>query len=68
MFDPKTVGRGPKRRVHDLPSGASRMDTAALGVAGVWVNGVRTVGADGVLADCGRPGKLLRDFADTPAR
>ncbi|MBV8165614.1 MAG: amidohydrolase family protein, partial [Alphaproteobacteria bacterium] len=22
LFDPKTVGRGPKRRVHDLPSGA----------------------------------------------
>ncbi|HUA50817.1 MAG TPA: amidohydrolase family protein [Candidatus Sulfotelmatobacter sp.] len=64
LFDPKTVGRGAKRRVHDLPAGASRMDTAALGVSGVWVNGVRTVGPDGVLAACGRPGKLLRDFAD----
>jgi len=64
LFDPKTVGRGPKRRVNDLPSGASRMDTAALGVAGVWVNGIRTVGEAGVLAACGRPGQLLRDFAD----
>jgi N-acyl-D-aspartate/D-glutamate deacylase len=64
LFDPNTVGRGPKRRVHDLPSGASRMDTAALGVSGVWVNGVRTVDATGVRQDCGRPGKLLRDFAD----
>jgi N-acyl-D-aspartate/D-glutamate deacylase len=64
LFDPKTVGRGPKRRVHDLPAGASRMDTAATGVTGVWVNGVRTVDADGVRAACGRPGKLLRDFAD----
>jgi N-acyl-D-aspartate/D-glutamate deacylase len=64
LFDAKTVGRGPKRRVHDLPSGASRMDTPAVGVAGVWINGVRSIGADGVVADCGRPGKLLRDFAD----
>jgi N-acyl-D-aspartate/D-glutamate deacylase len=64
LFDPGTVGRGPKRRVHDLPSGASRMDTAALGVAGVWVNGVRTVGEAGVIAACGRPGQVLRDFSD----
>jgi N-acyl-D-amino-acid deacylase len=64
LFDPNSVGRGPKRRVHDLPSGASRMDTPALGVSGVWVNGVRTVGAAGVVASCGRPGRLLRDFAD----
>jgi N-acyl-D-amino-acid deacylase len=63
LFDPKTVGRGEKRRVFDLPAGASRMDTAAHGVEGVWVNGVRTVGEDGPLASCGRPGKLLRDFA-----
>jgi hypothetical protein len=40
------------------------MDTPAVGVAGVWINGVRSIGADGVVADCGRPGKLLRDFAD----
>jgi N-acyl-D-amino-acid deacylase len=64
LFDPQTVGRGAKRRVNDLPAGASRMDTAALGVAGVWVNGVRTVGEAGVLTGCGRPGQLLRDFKD----
>jgi N-acyl-D-aspartate/D-glutamate deacylase len=63
LFDPKTVGRGEKRRVFDLPAGASRMDTEAHGVEGVWVNGVRTVGKDGPVASCGRPGKLLRDFA-----
>src|SRR5262244_3448343 len=60
LFDPKTVGRGPKRRVHDLPTGASRLDTPALGVHGVWVNGVRTVDERGVIATCGRPGRLLR--------
>ncbi len=64
LFDPATVGRGPKRRVSDLPTGASRVDTPALGLHGVWVNGRRTLGADGPLADCGRPGRLLKDFAD----
>src|SRR5215470_4057012 len=62
LFDPKTVGRGPKRRVHDLPTGASRLDTRAVGVHGVWVNGVRTVDERGLIADCGRPGRVLRDF------
>lgn len=64
LFDPATVGRGPKRRVNDLPTGASRVDTPALGLHGVWVNGRRTLGADGPLADCGRPGHVLKDFAD----
>jgi N-acyl-D-aspartate/D-glutamate deacylase len=62
LFDPKTVGRGPKRRVNDLPTGATRLDTAAVGLHGVWVNGVRTVDERGLMRDCGRPGRLLRDF------
>ena len=32
-------GRGPKRRVFDLPGGAPRLTTDAVGVHGVWVNG-----------------------------
>jgi N-acyl-D-aspartate/D-glutamate deacylase len=63
LFDPKTVARGPKRRVNDLPTGASRLDTPAVGVHGVWVNGVRTVDERGIISDCGRPGRVLRDFA-----
>ena len=43
LFDPQTVARGDKRRVNDLPTGASRLDTPAVGLHGVWVNGVRTV-------------------------
>ncbi len=62
LFDPATVGRGEKRRVNDLPTGASRLDTPAVGLHGVWVNGVRTVDAKGVIADCGRPGRLLKEF------
>ena len=64
LFDPATVARGPKRRVNDLPTGASRIDTPAVGLHGVWVNGARTVDENGPIADCGRPGRLLRDFAD----
>ena len=63
LFDPRTVGRGPKRRVNDLPTGASRLDTPAVGLHGVWVNGVRTLSERGIIADCGRPGRLLREFA-----
>ena len=62
LFDPATVGRGPKRRVNDLPTGATRLDTPAVGVHGVWVNGVRTVDERGVVKDCGRPGRVLREF------
>jgi len=64
LFDPATVGRGEKRRLWDLPGGASRVDTPASGLHGVWVNGVRAVNEEGPIADCGRPGKLMRDFAD----
>lgn len=63
LFDPKTVGRGPKRRVFDLPGGAARLHTDAAGVHGVWVNGVRVADAQGMRAEAGRPGVLIREFA-----
>jgi N-acyl-D-aspartate/D-glutamate deacylase len=63
LFDPATVARGPRRRVNDLPTGASRLDTPAVGVHGVWVNGVRTVDEHGLRAECGRPGRVLRTFS-----
>lgn len=62
LFDPATVGRGPAKRVHDLPGGAPRLTTPALGVHGVWVNGAKIADADGARADAGRPGQILRDF------
>jgi len=62
LFDPATVGRGPKRRVNDLPTGATRLDTPAVGVHGVWINGVRTVDQRGPVTGCGRPGRVLREF------
>lgn len=62
LFDPATIGRGPKRRVNDLPGGASRLHTDARGVLGVWVNGVQVADEKGMLAPV-RPGVLLRKFS-----
>jgi N-acyl-D-amino-acid deacylase len=49
------VNRGAKQRVFDLPGGHPRLTTPAIGVHGVWVNGVKLGGGQ-------RPGKLLREF------
>ena len=62
LFDPATVGRGPKRRVHDLPGGAARLTTDAVGVHGVWVNGQQVADEKGLLADAPRAGELLTRF------
>jgi N-acyl-D-amino-acid deacylase len=72
LFDPSTVGRGPRHRVFDLPGGGARLNTCATGVHGVWVNGTRIVGPEGILASSGPapgngarrlPGRLLREFS-----
>lgn len=62
LFDAKTVGRGPKQRVHDLPGGAPRLTTDAVGVHGTWVNGVQIADANGLIDPKLRPGELLREF------
>jgi N-acyl-D-amino-acid deacylase len=63
LFDPATVNRGPKRRAHDLPSGAARLTASAVGLHGVWVNGMRVTDEKGFCADPKtRPGKVLRSF------
>jgi len=63
LFDPATVGRGPKRRVFDLPGGAARLTTDALGVHGVWVNGQQVADSQGLLAHPPLAGSLLTEFA-----
>jgi N-acyl-D-amino-acid deacylase len=60
LFDPTTVARGPKRRVFDLPGGAPRLHTDAVGVHGVWVNGQRVADAGGLREDAACAGQLLR--------
>ncbi|MDD9877004.1 MAG: amidohydrolase family protein [Magnetovibrio sp.] len=62
LFDPDTVGRGPKRRVFDLPGGAPRLTTDAVGVEGVWVNGRQIADAGEALDGAPMPGRLLRYF------
>ena len=63
LFDPASIGRGEKRRVHDLPSGAARLTAGARGLHGVWVNGIRVADANGMRRLAQPPGKVLRDFA-----
>ena len=63
LFDPETVGRGPKRRVFDLPGGAPRLTTDAVGVHGVWVNGAQVADGRGLLQEAPLAGQLLTEFA-----
>jgi N-acyl-D-amino-acid deacylase len=49
LFDEHTVGRDTKKRVFDLPGGAPRLTTDALGVHGVWVNGQLVADENGML-------------------
>jgi N-acyl-D-aspartate/D-glutamate deacylase len=63
LFEPDTVGRGPKRRVFDLPGGAPRLTTDAVGVHGVWVNGILVADHQGLLQEAPLAGELLIEFA-----
>ncbi|MBX3604920.1 MAG: amidohydrolase family protein [Piscinibacter sp.] len=62
LFDPATVGRGVTRRVFDLPGDAPRLHTDALGVHGVWVNGVPVADARGLIEDAPLAGELVTQF------
>jgi hypothetical protein len=56
------VGRGEKKRVFDLPLGAPRLNTDAIGVHGVWVNGQLIADQTGMIENCPMAGELLTDF------
>jgi N-acyl-D-amino-acid deacylase len=62
VFDPRTVGCSPLRRVRDFPAGADRLVSDATGIRAVIVNGtvIREEGRDRVDADGPLPGRLLR--------
>ena len=62
LFDPATVGRAASRRVFDLPGGAARLHTDALGVHGVWVNGQQVADGQGLRADAPLAGRVLTEF------
>ena len=61
LFDPATVGSSEPKMVADLPGGASRLIRDAVGVHGVWVNGVRVVGG-GAPVSSSAPGQVIRSF------
>lgn len=63
LFDPATVARGQKHRIFDLPAGAHRLTTDAIGVHGVWINGIRVVNQDGPVENFENAGMVLTDFA-----
>ncbi|HTG24178.1 MAG TPA: amidohydrolase family protein [Reyranella sp.] len=62
VFDPKTVGPGPLKRVYDMPAGADRLVSEASGIDAVIVNGklIRRDGKDAIAANDKLPGRLLR--------
>lgn len=63
VFDPATVGAAPIRRVYDLPGGADRLQSDAIGIDAVIVNGtlLRYHGTDQVDPAGALPGRLLRN-------
>jgi N-acyl-D-amino-acid deacylase len=56
------VGRGKAYRKEDLPAGAARIVRPAMGVQGVWINGVRVVD-EGRVNTSRTPGQVLREFS-----
>ena len=62
LFDPATVNRSHKKRVFDLPGGAARLTTDAVGVRGVWVNGQLVADASGLVKNPPLAGELLTEF------
>ncbi|AZP18544.1 D-aminoacylase [Streptomyces aquilus] len=63
LFDPERIGAGTATLVHDLPGDSPRLDSKALGVRAVWVNGVEAIRDDTVSGAV--PGKVLRSGRDT---
>ncbi|MEU4487563.1 D-aminoacylase [Streptomyces purpurascens] len=63
LFDPDRIDAGPATLVHDLPGDSPRLDSRALGVRAVWVNGVEAIRDDVVTGAV--PGRVLRSGRDT---
>ncbi|MFH9710050.1 amidohydrolase family protein [Streptomyces luteogriseus] len=63
LLDPERIDAGPATLVHDLPGDSPRLDSRALGVRAVWVNGVEAIRDDEVTGAV--PGRVLRSGRDT---
>ncbi|MFF2812417.1 amidohydrolase family protein [Streptomyces sp. NPDC058000] len=63
LFDPERIDAGAATLVHDLPGDSPRLDSRAIGVVSVRVNGVETIRDDTVTGAV--PGAVLRSGRDT---
>ncbi|MEU8522647.1 D-aminoacylase [Streptomyces sp. NBC_01216] len=63
LFDPERIDAGPATLVHDLPADSPRLDSRAVGIVSVRVNGAETVRDDRVTGAV--PGRVLRSGRDT---
>ncbi|MFE3885185.1 amidohydrolase family protein [Streptomyces lydicus] len=63
LFDPERIDAGKATLVHDLPGDSPRLDSRAVGINAVWVNGVETIRDDVVTGAV--PGTVLRSGRDT---
>ncbi len=63
LFDPERIDAAPATLVHDLPGDSPRLDSKALGVVSVRVNGVETIREDALTGSI--PGRVLRSGRDT---
>ncbi|WP_327696808.1 N-acyl-D-amino-acid deacylase family protein [Streptomyces sp. NBC_00459] len=63
LFDPERIAADKATLVHDLPGDSPRLDSKAIGVTAVWVNGVETIRNDTVTGAV--PGRVLRSGRDT---
>ncbi|MFE5936183.1 amidohydrolase family protein [Streptomyces sp. NPDC056470] len=63
LFDPARIDAGPATLVHDLPGDSPRLDSRAVGIVSVRVNGVETIRDDEVTGAI--PGRVLRSGRDT---
>ncbi|MEU7134644.1 D-aminoacylase [Streptomyces sp. NPDC046261] len=63
LFDPERIEAAPATLVRDLPGDGARLDSRAVGVVSVRVNGVETVRHDVVTGAV--PGQVLRSGRDT---
>ncbi|UQA94793.1 N-acyl-D-amino-acid deacylase family protein [Streptomyces halobius] len=63
LFDPERIDAGAATLVRDLPGDSPRLDSKAVGVVSVRVNGVEAIRGDVVTGAV--PGRVLRSGRDT---
>ncbi|MEU6351566.1 D-aminoacylase [Streptomyces sp. NPDC047072] len=63
LFDPERIDAGKATLVHDLPGDSPRLDSRAIGIRAVWVNGVEAIRDDAVSGAVA--GRVLRSGRDT---